>query len=234
MPKKLTKRFKMIKEKVDSSKSYTLLEAVNILKSLPKARFDETVELALKMGLDVKHSDQQLRGTVVFPHGIGKIKRILVFAKGDKETEARDAGADFVGGEELIDKIKAGWSDFDVAIATPDMMKFVGKLGKVLGPKGMMPNPKTGTVTMQIEKAVREFKSGKVEFRTDKFANMQIGVGKISFDAPKLVENIVELMDLIWKMKPASAKGTYIRSLTISTTMGPGLKISLDSIRKAA
>ena len=211
---------------IDRSKQYDTEEAVTLVKQTAKAKFDETIEISVRLGVDPRHADQQVRGTVVLPNGTGKTKTVLVFAKGDKANEAQAAGADYVGAEDLVAKIQGGWFDFDVCVATPDMMGVVGRLGRVLGPKGLMPNPKTGTVTMDVTKAIGEIKAGKVEYRVDKTAIIHCPVGKASFDADKLAENLRTLMDAIVKAKPATAKGTYIRSAVISSTMGPGIKLN--------
>lgn len=218
------KRYVEAEKLIDSSKDYSAKEALEVIEKFPKAKFDETVELHVKLGVDSKHAEQQVRGTVVLPHGTGKTLRVLVFAKGDKATEAENAGADFVGAEELIPKIeKENWFDYDVIVATPDMMGVVGRLGKVLGPKGLMPNPKSGTVTMDVTKAIKEIKSGKVEYRLDKTNIIHLGFGKVSFGAKKLLENYDTVMEAIIKAKPAAAKGQYIRSVAVSTTMGPSI-----------
>ncbi|MBZ5538684.1 MAG: 50S ribosomal protein L1 [Acidobacteriia bacterium] len=216
--------------KLIEPRRYTLEEAMPLLKKTHFTKFDETVEVVLRLGVDPKHADQMVRGTVVLPHGLGKTKKVLVIASGDKMKEAEAAGADMVGGEEMVDKIQKGWTDFDAVIATPDMMKSVGKLGKVLGPRGLMPNPKTGTVTFDVAKAVQETKAGKVEFRVDKTAIIHTPVGKISFEPLKLIENARLLIDSVLKAKPTSAKGKYVRSLTVTSTMGPGIKIDLASV----
>jgi large subunit ribosomal protein L1 len=200
---------------------------------LKYAKFDETVELTFRLGVDPKHADQMVRGTVVLPHGLGKNKKVLVIAGGDKQKEAQDAGADTVGGEEMVEKIQGGWMDFEAVVATPDMMRAVGKLGKVLGPRGLMPNPKTGTVTQDIAKAVREIKAGKVEFRVDKTGIVHAPVGKVSFQTPALIENAKALVESIIKAKPAAAKGKYVKSVTICSTMGPGIKVDTTSIEAA-
>jgi large subunit ribosomal protein L1 len=215
------------KKLIDSLKLYEPDEAVSLVKQTGKAKFDETVEISVRLGVDPRHADQQVRGAVVLPHGTGKKVKVLVFAKGDKATEAEAAGADYVGAEEYITKIqKENWFDFDVVVATPDMMGLVGRLGRVLGPKGLMPNPKSGTVTMDVTRAVNEIKAGKVEYRVDKTSIVHCPLGKTSFTEQQLGENLRALMDAIVKAKPASAKGTYIRSCVISSTMGPGIKVN--------
>ena len=224
---KTSKRYAESAKLVDSNKEYEIKEALDIIEKMPKTKFDQTVELHVKLGVDSKHADQQVRGTVVLPNGTGKTQRVLVFAKGPKAEEAEKAGADFVGAEELIPKIQNdNWFDYDVVVATPDMMGVVGRLGKVLGPKGLMPNPKSGTVTMDVTKAINEIKSGKVEYRLDKTNIIHLGFGKVSFGAEKLAENYDAIMGAIIKAKPAAAKGQYIRSVSVSTTMGPGLYIN--------
>ncbi len=221
------KRYEEASKLVDSSKLYEAKEALELVEKFPKAKFDETVELHVKLGVDSKHADQQVRGTVVLPNGTGKTLRVLVFAKGDKAKEAEAAGADFVGAEELIPKIeKENWFEYDVIVATPDMMGVVGRLGKVLGPKGLMPNPKSGTVTMDVTKAISEIKSGKVEYRLDKTNIIHLGFGKVSFGTEKLLENYETVIDAIIKAKPAAAKGQYIRSVAITTTMGPSVYVN--------
>jgi large subunit ribosomal protein L1 len=213
--------------------AYTLGEAMPVIKKAAFAKFDETVEVAMRLGVDPKHADQMVRGTVVLPHGLGKSKRVIVLASGDKVREARDAGADEVGGEEIVQKIQGGWLDFEAVIATPDMMKLVGKLGKILGPRGLMPNPKTGTVTLDVARAVKEVKAGKIEFRVDKTGIIHCPVGKASFAAEKLAENAQALIQSVLKAKPATAKGRYVRSIVISSTMGPGVPIDLASVEAA-
>ena len=221
------KRYQVAAYLVDAAKAYEAKEALEVIEKMPKTKFDETVELHVKLGVDSKHADQQVRGTVVLPNGTGKTQKVLVFAKGDKAKEAEEAGADFVGAEELVPKIeKENWFDYDVIVATPDMMGVIGRLGKVLGPKGLMPNPKSGTVTMDVKKAIAEIKSGKVEYRLDKTNIIHLGFGKVSFGADKLLENYNCIIDAIIKAKPAAAKGQYIKSVSISTTMGPGLYIN--------
>jgi len=221
------KRYQESAKLVEKGKIYEANEALEIIEKMPKTKFDQTVELHVKLGVDSKHADQQVRGTVVLPNGTGKTQRVLVFAKGDKAKEAEEAGADFVGAEELVPKIeKENWFDYDVIVATPDMMGVIGRLGKVLGPKGLMPNPKSGTVTMDVKKAIAEIKSGKVEYRLDKTNIIHLGFGKVSFGVEKLLENYNTIIDAIIKAKPAAAKGQYIKSVSISTTMGPGLYIN--------
>jgi large subunit ribosomal protein L1 len=223
--KKFTAAAKLIEER-----PYTLEEAVPLVQKVKFAKFDETVELHLRLGVDPKHADQMVRGTVVLPHGLGKTKRVLAIAGGEKQKEATEAGADFVGGEEVVDKINAGWIDFDAVVATPDMMRAVGRLGKVLGPRGLMPNPKTGTVSTDIAKAVREIKAGKVEFRVDKTGIIHAPVGKASFASESLVANTHALVTSIVRAKPAAAKGKYLKSVTLSSTMGPGVRIDTAHI----
>ena len=224
---KLSKRYAESVKLIDKTKNYNIKEALELIEKMPKTKFDETVELHVKLGVDSKHADQQVRGTVVLPNGTGKTQRVLVFAKGPKAEEAKNAGADFVGAEELIPKIeKENWFDYDVIVATPDMMGVVGRLGKVLGPKGLMPNPKSGTVTMDVTKAINEIKSGKVEYRLDKNNIIHLGFGKVSFGADKLAENYDVIMNAIIKAKPAAAKGQYIKSIAVATSMGPSIFIN--------
>ena len=224
---KQSKRYAESVKLIDKTKEYEIKEALDIIEKMPKTKFDETVELHVKLGVDSKHADQQVRGTVVLPNGTGKTQKVLVFAKGPKAEEAEKAGADFVGAEELIPKIQNdNWFDYDVVVATPDMMGVVGRLGKVLGPKGLMPNPKSGTVTMDVTKAINEIKSGKVEYRLDKTNIIHLGFGKVSFGAEKLAENYQTVMDAIIKAKPAAAKGQYIRSVALTTTMGPSVFVN--------
>jgi large subunit ribosomal protein L1 len=222
--RKQGKKFAAARQQVPE-RPHTLEEAIPLLQQVKFAKFDETVEIALRLGVDPKHADQMVRGTVVLPHGLGKTKKVLAIASSDKQKEAEEAGADHVGGEELVEKIQGGWMDFDAVVATPDMMRAVGKLGKVLGPRGLMPNPKTGTVTPDIAKAVREIKAGKVEFRVDKTGIVHAPIGKASFPPQNLVDNAHALVDSVVKAKPAAAKGKYLRSVTLSSTMGPGILI---------
>jgi large subunit ribosomal protein L1 len=211
---------------IDRNVAYEIEEALELVKKASKAKFDETVEVAFRLGVDPRKNDQQIRGAVVLPHGTGKTQRVLVFAKGEKAKEAEAAGADYVGDEDYVAKIQQGWFEFDVVVATPDMMGTVGKLGRVLGPKGLMPNPKTGTVTFEVEKAVKEIKAGKIEYRTDKAGNIHAPIGKVSFDVEKLADNLRALIDALLKAKPAAAKGTYMKNITVSSTMGPGVKVN--------
>lgn len=218
---------------VDAMKAYTVKEAVDILKKCLPVKFDQTVEISLRLGVDPRRTDQHVRGTVSLPNGTGKTMKILVFAKGDKVKEALDAGADYAGNDELFEKVNGGWTDFDAVIATPEMMREVGKLGKVLGPRGLMPTPKAGTVTTDIAKALQELKAGKIEFKLDRHGVINNGVGKISFTADKLVDNIATFLNAVLKAKPPAAKGHYLRSMVLSSTMGPGLKIDLREIDAA-
>lgn len=224
------KKYKKALEGLDQEKRYTLSEACQLLAQRQVAKFDESIDVSIRLGVDPKQSDQVVRGAVSLPHGLGKNVKILVFAKGEKEKEATAAGADYVGSDELIEKINGGWTDFDKVIATPDMMGQVSKIGKVLGPRGLMPNPKVGTVTFDIAKAVQENKAGKVEFRTEKAGIVQAAVGKVSFGAEKIRDNIQALVDDVVRLKPSASKGTYLRSITISSTMGPGIKIDTASV----
>jgi large subunit ribosomal protein L1 len=224
--KQAGKHIENARKKVEA-RPYKLQEAAELIKKTHHTKFNETVELAINLGVDPKHSDQVVRGTVVLPHGLGKSVRVLVIASGDKVREATEAGADFVGGEDMVTKIAGGWTDYDAVIATPDMMKSAGKLGKVLGPRGLMPNPKTGTVTFDVAKAIRETKGGKVEFRVDKAGIVHCGIGKIDFDATKLAENAHAIINAVIKAKPAAAKGKYVKRITLTSTMGPGIPIDL-------
>ncbi|MEH7383200.1 50S ribosomal protein L1 [Bacillus sp. JJ1533] len=214
---------------VDRTKAYSVAEAIELVKKTSTSKFDATVEVAFRLGVDPKKADQQIRGAVVLPNGTGKTQRVLVFAKGEKAKEAEAAGADYVGDSEFITKINQGWFDFDVIVATPDMMGEVGKLGRVLGPKGLMPNPKTGTVTFDVTKAVNEIKAGKVEYRVDKSSNIHVPIGKISFDDQKLIENFTTIYETMLKVKPSAAKGTYMKNIAVSSTMGPGVKVDAST-----
>jgi len=226
--KKRGKKYQEAAKLVDRTKTYDIQEAVTILKEAASAKFDETIEVAFRLGGSPKKADENIRGAVVLPHGTGKTQRVLVFAKGEKVKEAEAAGADYIGDQEIISKINEGWFDFDVIVATPDMMAEVGKLGRVLGPKGLMPNPKTGTVTFEVEKAVNDIKAGKVEYRVDKSSNLHVPIGKVSFENEKLIDNFNTIIDTIIKVKPQSSKGTYLRNVVITSTMGPGIKIDVS------
>jgi large subunit ribosomal protein L1 len=221
----MTKRRKAAQAVLDAAKLHSVEEAIEVVKQLPAAKFDETVDVSLRLGVDPKHADQMVRGAIVMPNGIGKAVRVAVFAKGEKEREAREAGADVVGAEDLVERVQGGWMEFDSAIATPDLMGQVGRLGKVLGPRGLMPNPKVGTVTFDVGRAVREVKAGKVEFRVDKAGNVHVPVGRRSFSHDALVQNAMALLEAIVRAKPAAAKGQYLRSITVSSTMGPGVPV---------
>jgi large subunit ribosomal protein L1 len=230
-----SKRYRSAAEKIDREASYSLEEAVRRLKEGQPAKFDESVDLAINLGVDPRHADQMVRGAVVLPHGVGRSTRVLVFAKGEKQKEAREAGADHVGAEDLAKKIQdEGWLEFDRVIATPDMMSVVGRLGKVLGPRGLMPNPKLGTVTMDVAGAVRDNKAGKVEYRVDKAGIIHVPIGKFSFEAEKLVANAAALLDVVMKAKPSASKGVYLKKITLSSTMGPGIRIDPSSLAQAA
>ncbi|NLP19055.1 MAG: 50S ribosomal protein L1 [Firmicutes bacterium] len=220
------KRYRKLCEKVDRTKLYEADLALGLVKETAQAGFDETIDVAVRLGVEPRHADQQVRGTVILPHGTGKTVRVAVFAQGEKAKEAEEAGADVVGAEELAEKVQGGWLDFDVAVAAPDMMSVVGRLGRILGPKGLMPNPKAGTVTFDLARAVREIKAGKVEYRVDKTAIVHVPIGKASFDQAKLAENYNTLLDALIKARPAAAKGQYLRSISISSSMGPGIKIN--------
>lgn len=224
------KKLKTAYEKFDYTKEYSLEDALKLIKELSYAKFDETVEMAFNLGVDPKKTDQVVRGTVTLPHGTGKKVRVLVFAKGEKEKEAIEAGADYVGAEDLVEKIQKGWLDFDKAVATPDMMGLVGKLGKILGPRGLMPNPKLGTVTFDVAKAVREIKAGKVEYKTDKAGVVHVPIGKVSFAPEGLIENARTVIDSIIKAKPSTSKGKYMKKIVVSSTMGPGIKVDINRI----
>ena len=226
--KKLSKRQKAIREKVELEKQYSLEEALQLLQEVKATKFDETVDVVLRLGVDPRKADQMVRGTCALPHGLGKDVRVLVFAKGEKMQEAHDAGADFVGGEDLSKKIQEGWLDFERVVATPDMMSVVGRIGKILGPRGLMPNPKVGTVTFELAPLIKTIKSGQLEFRVDKQSNLQAPMGKISFDHEKLNENIVAFVDAVTRLKPSTSKGLYIRGCSLSSTMGPGIRVDLQ------
>jgi large subunit ribosomal protein L1 len=226
----VSKRYDTAAGKIAADKQYSLDEAIGVLKAMPPAKFDESVDLSFRLGVDPKHADQMVRGAVVLPHGIGKTVRVAVFAKGEREREAREAGADVVGAEDLVERVQGGWMEFDTAIATPDLMGQVGRLGKVLGPRGLMPNPKLGTVTFDVSRAVREAKAGKIEFRVDKAGNVHTPVGKRSFNEQQLHDNAMALIEAIVRAKPAAAKGTYLRSLTVSSTMSPGVPVDAQAI----
>lgn len=227
--KKQSKRYQESKKLVDDNKIYSLRDAVSILKKMPKTKFDETVDVSMQLGVDAKQSDQQVRGTVSLPHGTGKKVRVLVFAKGESAKLAKDAGADYVGLDDLIEKINKGWFDFDVVVASPETMREVGKLGKVLGPKGLMPSPKTGTVTPEVGKAVKEVKAGRVEFKMDKNGNLHLPIGKISFEEKAIFENAAAVIETVLRAKPSTSKGEFLEGCTISTTMGPGLRIEIKA-----
>lgn len=229
---KRSKRYKEIKEHVDN-KEYSISEAIPFLKDNSRVKFDETVEVAVRLGIDPRKSDQMVRGTVFLPHGTGKKIKILVFVIGDQEKKAQEAGADYVGGDDLIEKIQKGWADFDLAISVPEMMAKVGKIGKILGPKGLMPNPKVGTVTKDVTKAINDARKGRIEFRVDKTANLHIPIGKLSFSSEKIEENLLEVLKEVIKLKPATSKGTYIKSIYITSSMGPSLKIDSQEAVKA-
>jgi len=234
MARKPGKQYQSAQKQVET-REYLLEDAIPLLKKIKFAKFDETVEVHLRLGVDPKHADQMVRGTVVMPNGLGKSKKVLVIASGDKQREATEAGADFVGGEDMVNKIQSeGWTDFDAVIATPDMMRSVGKLGKVLGPRGLMPNPKTGTVTTDVAKAISEIKAGKVEFRVDKTGNVHVPVGKIQFGAEQIAENAHTVLEAIQRAKPAAAKGTYMRSIAISSTMSPAIKLTYTQSKAEA
>lgn len=226
---KHSRRYNESSEMVDRSTEYSLNDAVALLKDLPATKFDQTIEVAISLGIDAKHADQQIRGTVSLPHGIGKSIRVLAIAKGEKQKEAKDAGADEVGFEDILKKIEGGWSDIDVIVATPDVMGQLGKYGKLLGPKGLMPNPKSGTVTNDIGKTVKELKAGRLELRTDKFGAIHSSVGKLSFEKDQITENVRSLVSTLMRMKPAASKGVYFKNMTISSSMGPGIKVEKTS-----
>jgi len=225
-----SKRYRKALEMIDKTKRYELDEAIQILQSIPKAKFDETIEIHMNLGVDPRKADQQIRNSLVLPNGTGKVSRVLVFAEGEKAEEAKAAGADFVGVSEYVEKIQSGWFDFDVVITTPNLMGKIGRLGRVLGPRNLMPNPKVGTVTMDITKAVSEAKGGKVTYRVDKFSNLHIMAGKLSFEAPKLKENIITIIAAILRERPATVKGVFIKSMAVTSTMGPGLKLDINAV----
>ncbi len=226
----MAKKMDTAMQKVEAGKEYSLEEAIKLVKDASYTKFDETVDLALNLGVDPKKSDQMVRGTVVLPHGMGKKVKVLVFAKGEKEKEARDAGADFAGAEDMVEKIQKGWLDFDNAVATPDIMGLVGKLGKILGPRGLMPNPKLGTVTFDVAKAVKEIKAGKIEYKTEKAGIIHVPIGKVSFDAEKLLDNARVIIDAIVKAKPGTSKGKYLKKVAVSSTMGPGVRVDVGKL----
>ncbi len=227
------KRYQELAAKIDRGRLYDAQEALELVKSTARAKFDETVEVAIRLGVDPRHSDQVVRGAVVLPRGIGKTQTVAVFAKGDKAREAEEAGADFVGDEDLAQRVQSGWTEFDVAVATPDVMALVGRLGKILGPKGLMPNPKTGTVTFDVANAVKEIKAGKIEFRTEKAGIIHGPIGKASFSIDALQENLAVLVDALNKARPSAAKGVYLKSITLSTTMGPGIRVNPLSVQRS-
>lgn len=227
---KRSKKYNQSAELFDRRTHYTVSDAVGVLKKMPLRKFDETVEVSMRLGVDPRHADQQVRGTVALPHGLGKSVRIAVFAKGEQAAAAEEAGADVVGAEDLVEKVNSGWTDFDVAIATPDMMGLVGRLGRILGPRGLMPNPKSGTVAPDAARAVEEAKAGRVEFRVDRLANIQTPVGKISFEEDRLIENAQTVIDAVIRARPSAVKGQYLRSATISSTMGPGIRLDRGSL----
>ena len=227
---KVSKRIAEARKLVDKNVAYNVNEAIDLVKKTSAVKFDATVDAAIRLGVDPRKADQQIRGAMVLPHGTGKDRTVLVFARGEKAKEALDAGANYAGDAEYIEKVTGGWMDFDVVVATPDMMAEVGKLGRILGPRGLMPNPKTGTVTMDVAKAVNEIKAGKVEYRVDKAGNVHVPIGKVSFDAPKLIDNLKAIYEVMLKSKPAAAKGSYVKNVAISSTMGPGIRVDGDSL----
>lgn len=228
----VSKRVKSFQNLADKSKAYSLKEAIGILKKAPRVKFDESVDLSIKLDIDPKQSEQMVRGTLVLPHGTGKTKKVAVFCKGEAQNKAKEAGADYVGAEDLIEKVSSGFLDFDVAVATPDMMRDLSKLGKILGPRGLMPNPKAGTVTEDVAKAVKEVKGGKIEFRMDKVSNINLAVGKISFDEKAIYDNALALIEAVQHARPQSVKGNFIKSISISTTMGPGVKLDIPNLTR--
>ncbi|MDZ7374822.1 MAG: 50S ribosomal protein L1 [candidate division KSB1 bacterium] len=227
---KRSKRYLAVREKVERGQEYPLTEALRLVKETATAKFDETVEVHVRLGVDPRHAEQQVRGTVTLPHGTGKPVRVLVLTKGPQEKEAREAGADYVGFEEYIDKIQEGWLDFDVVIATPDVMPQVGKLGRILGPRGLMPNPKSGTVTMNVKEAVREVKAGRIDFRVDRYGILHVPIGKVSFDVDKLADNAKAFLEAVLRLRPPAVKGQYVRSITVSSTMGPGIRVDRNQV----
>jgi len=229
----MSKKHNNAKEKIDRTRQYDIKEAVDLVKQLVHTKFDETVDLAIRLGIDPKKSDQMVRGSVVLPHGLGKKIRVLVFAKGEKAMEAKDAGADFVGAEDLVEKIQGGWVDFDKVVATPDLMGLVGKLGKVLGPRGLMPNPKSGTVTFDVGKAVRDITAGKADYRAEKAGVVHVSIGKVSFEGDKLIDNAITVIKSIEKAKPSTSKGKYLKKVSISSTMGVGVPVNVSSVASA-
>jgi large subunit ribosomal protein L1 len=229
---KIAKKQKEVRKQIQPDKKYTVSEAMALLKEGATASFDETVDVCIRLGIDAKKTDQQVRSAVVLPHGIGKTKRVLAIVKPEKEAEAKEAGADFIGTADMLEKIKDGWLDFDAVVATPDMMGTVSKVGKILGPRGLMPNPKTGTVSFDVKKAVSECKAGKVEFRNEKAGNLQAPVGKVSFGPEKLTDNLQALLETVRKLKPQSAKGVYLKAVTLSSTMGPGIRLEMGDVGK--
>lgn len=230
---KRSKKYQTSREKLDRAKRYGLAEAVKLLKEFDHAKFDESIEVAVRLGVNPKHADQMVRATVSLPHGDGRTVRVAVFAQGEKAAEATAAGADFVGSDDLAEKIQGGWTDFDVAVATPDMMRVVGKLGKILGPRGLMPNPKTGTVTMDVAKAIKEVKAGRIEFRIDRQSNVAVSIGKVSFEENKIVDNTNAFIEAVLRAKPTAAKGAYFLSVSICSTMGPGIKLDHNELLAA-
>jgi large subunit ribosomal protein L1 len=227
------KKYIQAREKVERDKRYSLIEAISLLKEAANLKFDQTAEVSIRLGVDPRKADQMVRGTVLLPHGRGKNVKVLVFAKGEKAKEANDAGADYVGAEDFVEKIMGGWLDFDKAVATPDLMGVVGKIAKVLGPRGLMPNPKVGTVTLNIKETVEDIKKGKVEFKTDKGANVHVPIGKISFENQKIYENIIALLDTVNRLKPPSSKGQYLKNIALTSTMGPGIKVDIATVKES-
>jgi large subunit ribosomal protein L1 len=225
------KKYTTAAQKIDREKRYPLQEAISLVKESAYAKFDETVDVSVRLGVDARKTDQMVRGTVMLPHGTGKDVKVLVFAKGDKDREAREAGADYVGADDMVEKVSGGWLEFDKAVATPDMMGVVGKIAKILGPRGLMPNPKLGTVTMNVKEIVQELKKGKVEFKSDKAGIVHVPVGKVSFDAQKLYDNVTSLLDMVNRLKPPASKGQYLKNIVLSSTMGPGVKVEITAVK---